>query len=88
MANAKMKNTQTVSVQAAIEAIQSGDHVFIHSVAAAPQALLGGLIGQAGRLEGVRLYHIHTEGQALYAQAAYQNSFSDYSFSNTSRSSG
>ena len=80
MANAKMKNTQTVSVQAAIEAIQSGDHVFIHSVAAAPQALLGGLIGQAGRLEGVRLYHIHTEGQAVYAQPAYQNSFSDYSF--------
>ena len=75
-----MKNTQTVKVREAIKAIKSGDHVFIHSVAAAPQALINGMVERAGELERVNLYHIHTEGEALYAQPGYQPSFSDYSF--------
>ncbi len=76
----KMKNTRTVNMQEALQAVQSGHHVFIHSVAAAPQMLLRALVGEADRLQGVKLYHVHTEGEALYTRPEYANSFYDYSF--------
>jgi len=75
-----MKNPRTVQVQEALQAVQSGHHVFIHSVAAAPQRLIRALVEQAKRLEGVKIYHIHTEGEALYTRREYGTSFYDYSF--------
>ncbi|MCY7327005.1 MAG: 4-hydroxybutyrate CoA-transferase [Saprospiraceae bacterium] len=75
-----MKNTRTISVQEAVQAITSGSHVFIHSVAAAPQALVQGMVERADRLKNVRLYHIHTEGAAEYARPEYKDVFHDNSF--------
>ncbi len=75
-----MKYSRNVSALEALQSIKSGDHVFIHSVAAAPQALIQEMIGQADRLAHVKLYHIHTEGTAAYAAPAYQDIFHDHSF--------
>ena len=75
-----MKSTRTVPLPEALGAIRSGDHVFIHSVAAVPQTLINGLVDRAAELENIRLYHIHTEGAARYAEARYEGVFHDYSF--------
>ena len=48
----------------ALSCLQSGHRVFIHGGAATPFKLLEGLIGNAKRIRGVELIHIHTEGKA------------------------
>ncbi len=63
------------SVKEAIGQIHSGDHVFIHSVAAAPQKLIRGLIDRANDLNDVTIYQMHTEGEAPYADLTYADSF-------------
>lgn len=64
-----------VSASAAIAAIKSSDRVFIHSVAAAPQALIQAMIDAAGSLRDVEIMHLHTEGAAPYAAPAQADSF-------------
>jgi len=53
--------------------------VFIHSVAAAPQQLIAGMLARADELtdaaKRVQLYHIHTEGPAAYTDARYRDTF-------------
>ncbi|MEO6760134.1 MAG: 4-hydroxybutyrate CoA-transferase, partial [Saprospiraceae bacterium] len=75
-----IKNTKIVAIPEALQAIRSGSNVFIHSVAAAPQALINGMVARAESLEQVCLYHIHTEGSAPYVEPVYQDKFHDYSF--------
>ncbi len=64
-----------VSAQEAVKSIKSGDRVFIHSVAAAPQELIGAMTAAAPELCGVEIVHLHTEGTAPYAAPAYAKSF-------------
>jgi acyl-CoA hydrolase len=64
-----------VSAQSAVSAIKSGDRVFIHSVAAAPQSLIAAMTNEAPRLLDVELVHLHTEGNAPYAAPEYADSF-------------
>lgn len=64
-----------VSAEDAISVITSGDHLFIHSIAAAPQALITALMRRTDELRDVEIYHIHTEGPAPYAAPAYADSF-------------
>ncbi|MBV9787824.1 MAG: acetyl-CoA hydrolase/transferase family protein [Chloroflexi bacterium] len=64
-----------VSAEDAISVIKSGDHVFIHSIAAAPQELIAALMQRADELRGVEIFHIHTEGPAPYASRDYAESF-------------
>ncbi|OFZ39791.1 MAG: 4-hydroxybutyrate CoA-transferase, partial [Bdellovibrionales bacterium GWC1_52_8] len=59
----------------ALSCLQSGHRVFIHGGAATPFKLLEGLIGNAKRIRGVELIHIHTEGKADYANEEYKDSF-------------
>lgn len=47
--------------------IRSGDSVFIHSAAAAPQHLIAKLVERKDELRDVTIYQIHTEGPAPYA---------------------
>ncbi len=47
--------------------IESGHRVFVHGAAATPLPLLDALAGRAG-IEGVRLYHLHVEGPARFAE--------------------
>ena len=65
----------TTTALEAVKHIKSGDNVFIHSIAAAPQALIKAMSGRASELEGVNLYQIHTEGEAPYADASCGNTF-------------
>jgi acyl-CoA hydrolase len=56
-----------VSAAEAIGHIRSGMRVFVHGAAATPTPLLEALCERSD-LEGVRLYHLHTEGPAAFAE--------------------
>jgi acyl-CoA hydrolase len=64
-----------VTAEAAVGVIQSGQRLFIQSVAAAPQRLIAALAARAESLRDVEIVHIHTEGQAPYAAPEHRQSF-------------
>jgi acyl-CoA hydrolase len=64
-----------VAVEEAVGVIRSGQRLFIHSVAAAPQRLLHGLTARAPELRNVEIYQLHTEGAAPYAAPEHARSF-------------
>lgn len=64
-----------VSAADAVSAVRSEQRVFIHSVAAAPQQLIGALTARADELRDVELVHLHTEGPAPYAHPSLRASF-------------
>ena len=64
-----------VTATEAVAIIKSGDRVFIHSVAAAPQQLIKAMTARASELRGVEIVHLHTEGEAPYARPEYATSF-------------
>ena len=64
-----MKKTQVVSAQQALSAIHSADHIFIHSVAAAPHHLIEALVARSAELHDVHIYHLHIGVCALCATA-------------------
>ena len=64
-----------VSAQQAVASLQSGERIFIHGGAAAPQQLIAALAARAGELQGVELVHLHTEGPAPYAAPGMEKSF-------------
>ncbi len=66
---------KVTSPELAVKAVRSGDAVYIHSNAAAPECLISALVGRANELEGVKIYHLLTLGKAEYAKAEYANSF-------------
>lgn len=63
------------TAERAVRCIKSGDRVFIHSVAAAPQHLIRAMTDRAPELRDVEIVHLHTEGPAPYADAALAESF-------------
>ncbi len=66
---------QLVSAEVALNAVQSGHRIYLHSVAAAPQTLIAELVRQASRLRDVEIVHLHTEGPAPYAEPQYAENF-------------
>ena len=64
-----------VAAEEAVAVIKSKDRVFIHSVAAAPQSLIKAMTARAPELRDVEIVHLHTEGEAPYAQPQYAKSF-------------
>ncbi len=66
---------RTVSAEDAVAVIKSGDRVFIHSVAAAPQRLIAAMTARAPELRVVEVVSLHTEGPAPYADPALARSF-------------
>ena len=66
---------QFSTAEEAVKVINSGDHVFIQSVAAAPQQLIRAMTQRAVELRGVKIFHLHTEGAAPYALPEYAASF-------------
>jgi len=64
-----------VRPEEAVSCIKSGDRVFIHSVAAAPQQLIYAMTNRAPELKDVEIVHIHTEGDAPYVAPEYAGSF-------------
>ncbi len=64
-----------VSPEEAVAGIKSGDKIFIHSAAAAPQVLAQALANRGEELKNVEIYQLHTEGKAPYAEPQFEHSF-------------
>lgn len=69
-----------VSPQQAVSCIQSGNRVFVHSVAQTPHALLNAMVARSWELKDVELVHIHTEGPLSYLDEQYQGIFRGNAF--------
>ncbi|MFH1043912.1 MAG: acetyl-CoA hydrolase/transferase C-terminal domain-containing protein [Pseudomonadota bacterium] len=65
---------RAVSAADAVGAIQSGTNVFVHGAAATPTPLLKALVAR-NDLEDVRLYHLHTAGEAPFAEPDCEGRF-------------
>ncbi len=63
------------SAQEAVSIIQSGQSVFVHTAAATPVHLVEAMSQRAPELNNVKVYHMHTEGNAPYADEAHHKSF-------------
>ena len=59
----------------ALAAVQSKHRVFIHGGAATPFRLIEGLMKHHERLKDVELIHLHTLGEAPYANPEFSSSF-------------
>lgn len=59
----------------AVQVIKSGDSVYIHSHAAAPEILIDAMVQRAPELRGVKVLHILTLGKADYVKPEYSDSF-------------
>jgi 4-hydroxybutyrate CoA-transferase len=66
---------RTVSAEEAVAVVQSGNRVFVHSVAAAPRRLVEALTARASELRVVEIVSLHTEGPAPYAAPEVSRSF-------------
>jgi len=69
-----------VSADEAVSYIQSREHIFVHTAAAAPQQLVHALAKRHNELRKVQIFHLHTEGEAPYTRPEYENSFSTHVF--------
>jgi len=63
------------SAEKALQIIKSNDNIFVHTAVAAPQHLIKNLVNRAPELRNVQIYHLHTEGNADYANPEYKDSF-------------
>lgn len=64
-----------VTAKEALQFVSTGNRVFIHSAAAAPQALISALVERAPELRNIEIVQLHTEGPAPYTEAQYKDSF-------------
>ncbi len=64
----------------AVQHIKSGNNVFVHSAAAVPKCLIHAMTERHSELRDVSIYQIHTEGEAPYARAEFQDSFTIKAF--------
>ncbi len=64
------------TAEESVKLINSGDRVFVHSVAAAPQPLVNAMTDRASELEDIEVIHLHTEGEAPYVKPEYSDTFS------------
>lgn len=71
---------KAISAEEAVKVIKSGDRVMIHSVAMAPTLLIKAMVARAPELRGVEIVHLHTEGEAPYADKKYCENFRLNSF--------
>jgi acyl-CoA hydrolase len=69
-----------VSAEEAVQVIRSGDNVFIHTAAAAPQTLVQAMADRSSELKLVNIFQMHTEGASPYAGAGMEDSFRVHSF--------
>ena len=70
-----MTNLNYVTAAEAVQNIQSGERVFLHSAAATPQLLVDAMTARGDELRAVELVSIHTEGSAPYLDQRYEGVF-------------
>ena len=69
-----------VSAEEAVEVVKSGDRVYVQAAAATPTILTKALSNRASELKNVEICHLHTEGEAPYANPDLAESFHVNSF--------
>lgn len=76
------KEIKFTTSEQAVKVIKSGDHVHLSSVASAPQCLIKAMCerGRNGELKDVHIHHLHTEGEAPYADPCFEGVFQLDSF--------
>ena len=71
---------KSVTPEEAVKIIKSNDRVYIQAAAAAPQALINAMTARSDELKNVKICHLHTEGEAPYANPKLKDSFHVNSF--------
>ncbi len=71
---------KSVSPQEAVKIIKSNDRVFVQAAAATPRALIKAMTERSDELRNVEVCHLHTEGDAPYANPDLKESFHVNSF--------
>lgn len=69
-----------VTAQEAVKVVKSNDRVYLQAAAAAPTVLANALTERASELKNVEICHLHTEGEARYANPELRESFHINSF--------
>ena len=69
-----------VTAAAAVQVINIGDRVYVHAAAATPTILTKAMAERASELRNVEVCHLHTEGEAPYANPELAASFHVNSF--------
>ncbi|MFY0483250.1 acetyl-CoA hydrolase/transferase family protein [Flavobacterium sp. PLA-1-15] len=69
-----------VSAQEAVKIVKSSDRVYVQAAAATPTVLTKALAERASELRDVEICHLHTEGEAPYANPELAESFHVNSF--------
>ncbi|PKG50654.1 acetyl-CoA hydrolase/transferase family protein [Olleya sp. 1-3] len=69
-----------VTADEAVKVIKSNDRVYIQAAAAAPQSLIQAMTKRHEELRHVEVCHLHTEGEAPYANPELKDSFHVNSF--------
>ena len=67
-------SSRAISATEAVASIRSGTHIFIHGAAATPTPLVEALSARRD-LENVRLWHLHTNGPAPFAEPGREKEF-------------
>ncbi|PCH53563.1 MAG: 4-hydroxybutyrate CoA-transferase [Flavobacteriaceae bacterium] len=66
---------KAITAEEAVKIIKSGDRVYIHAAAAAPQELIDAMTDRHEELRDVEVCHLHLEGKTPYANPKYKDSF-------------
>lgn len=69
-----------VTAAEAVQIVKSGDRIYVQAAAATPTILTKALTDRAAELKGVEICHLHTEGEAPYANPELSESFHVNSF--------
>lgn len=69
-----------VSAAEAVKVVKSGDRVYVQAAGATPSVLTKALSERASELRNVEICHLHTEGEAPYANPELAESFHVNSF--------
>ncbi|MBQ9194878.1 MAG: acetyl-CoA hydrolase/transferase family protein [Bacteroidales bacterium] len=75
-----MSKETFISAREAVQAVRSGDHIHLSSIASVPHILIEALCERAGELRDVHFHHFHTEGPAPYGAGEFRDAFFDQGF--------
>lgn len=69
-----------ITAEEAVKVVQSNQRVYVQAAAACPTVLTKALSQRASELRNVEICHLHTEGEAAYANPEVRDSFHVNSF--------
>ncbi len=75
-----MKIPNVMTASDAVKLIESGDRVLIQGGSATPQTLIRAMVARGPELKGVKVCHLHTEGECGYTAPELRDSFHTSAF--------